>query len=91
MRSSRLGFSSQVERQRGVTPVQLRGLDQPFGTVYGIGGETYRLEAGLHQIHESMDLRLTDHFANFADTSSLQAPVRPSPRRSRLVNGQRVT
>ena len=58
MRAARLRLACQMERKSRIAPIELWGLDEPLGPIHDIRGQTDDLKARLHEIQESMNLRL---------------------------------
>lgn len=58
MRTAQRRLACQIERKSRIAPIKLWGLDEPLGAIHGIRGQAYDLKARLHEIQESMDLRL---------------------------------
>lgn len=50
VRALRLGIPREVERQPRVRPVELRGLDEPFRAVRGVGGKPNQQVRRLQQV-----------------------------------------
>ena len=80
-----LGFLREVQRHPGVTPIELRRLDQPFDAVDCIGGKAHQevrrfeqveiaMNLWLRQRHVTTKLRLVDELAHAQAGRSHQPP-----------------